>query len=234
MPQFEPHHFEQPAKKTESRHECASVREAIERVLHGDGLAIVHPVGVDAAARQQAHDEIMLTERIVGNGDMTDSVEYYTEFDPVVLEPIFSKLLGEESGFSEPMFAVNLQYMVYPPGSKLASHYDFIDADTVYTSIYAGGLDEESISLVYVFAGTKQLGAEIESAGGTQEHVTVTQQPDMLLMFRGGAIQDGDTLRKAILHWVPELGSDEQAASLTFELMPKRNRVDEARPSDSE
>jgi hypothetical protein len=215
------------AETAEATHLCQDVHEAFDRAMHGDGVGVVFPLGIELSTRQHMHEQVVdaLTEGVAQHNEAT-KIQYVFGFDPGVFEPLFSKCLVDNDSLSQPMVAANLVYMMYPPGAWLDEHYDFNncmvgDADW---------LPEESLTVVYVLSGTKRLGVEIPAADSVEAELSkreITQFADMLVVFRGGALMDGQDIRKAVWHWVPELRGDEIAASVTFEFMPASKAAEE-------
>jgi hypothetical protein len=215
------------AEVAEVSHRCENVQEAFERALHGDGVGVVYPLGIDLETRQHMHEQVV--DEVVKEAVMKEranKIQYILGFDPVIFEPLYSRCLVDNESLSEPMIAANLAYMMYPPESFLPAHYDF----TSGTRIEPNLLPEESLTIVYVTSGTKRLWVEIEKKYVQDEPTKreLTQYADMLIVFRGGTLMDGDQIRQAIWHWVPELRDDEIAASVTFDLMPMAKKVEES------
>lgn len=214
------------AEVAEVSHRCYDVQEAFERALHGDGVGVVYPLGIDLATRQHMHEQVIdeISKETVQQ-NIADKVQHIYGFDPAIFEPLYSKCLVDNESLSKPMIAANLDYMLYPPESFLAAHYDFPNQTMIAPYL----LPEESLTIVYVVSGTKRLWVQLEGkyVKGEPTKRELTQYADMLIVIRGGSLMDGDQVRQAIWHWVPELRDDEIAASVTFDLMPMANKVEE-------
>jgi hypothetical protein len=215
------------AEVAEISHRCAGVKEAFERALHGDGVGVVYPLGIDLATRQHMHEQVVdEATRETAQQNKEHNVQYIEGFDPSIFEPLYSKCLVDNDSLSEPMVAANLAYMMYPPESFLVPHYDFLNGAMAVPDL----LPEECLTIVYVTSGTKRLWVQLErqyAQDGPREQ-ELTQYADMLIVFRGGTLMDGDQIRQAIWHWVPELRDDEIAASVTFDLIPMAKKVEES------
>lgn len=188
-----------------------AVDSACEEALFGGGVAFVESLGTDQDEREALVSEILKTDSVVGNGSLTETARYYSEFDDDTVVRLLSPILEAMGEQFPDYFVANMQYIQYLPGDGLAEHFDFGDETT------ALGSPQESITFIWVLRGHKELIVwPKKSLSQKAVPKRIQQSPDMLLVLRGGAFEHNTILYPAIKHEVPAVS--EESGIFTFEL----------------
>jgi hypothetical protein len=195
---------------------------ACERALYGDGIAVVERVGLSEETRSQVRTVVLADEPDVEmDDDYFVNIRYFSSFNPEEIAPVLDATLAI-GNFDEPYDAVNMQVNQYGADGRpsgIGPHYDFGNAD----GALGGGADLEALTIIYVLSGTKTLTVWPHSPGSDAGlPQTIRQQPDMLIVLRGGAIDVDGQLHSALRHQVPV--QSEESMILTFDLCRRSMR----------
>lgn len=209
---------------------CANISDAFERVVNGDGLAVVKNIGFSEVDRALMHNKVVNGEDVYFQTQaQRPGVLFYSIFTSSgVLETLEDKLLtiGVNKFLPEDYVAANGDYIIYGLDGEASfpPHYDFGDQDGVVDSDISDN-QLELITVIYTVDGTKHLQVWPEGEdNSTSPGFLIEQTPDSVVVLRGGSLYSETDVTgeysPAILHAVPPTNSFNE--TITFDIMPKR------------